>query len=353
MKDEDLETRTGDLGTELLHSYFARHEYRTMAVGKVCHKHVPSGSVDASGGRGGMSDPTGDLFANYHHSNTQTDWSAVPDSLEPDFPDYQAADWAINQLSLQHDRPFMLMVGFMRPHVPFYAPQRYFDRYDPEAITLPPYLPGDLDDLPSIAQSLVRPEMPRTEWAIANNQWRNIVHSYLACISFADEQVGRVLDALENSPYRDDTIIVLWSDHGYHMGEKNTFQKHALWERSTHVPLLFVGPSIPEGIRCSRVVSLLDIYPTLVELTNLPINSFNEGRSLVPLINNPSIEWPHPALTEFEDHYAVRNERYRYIRYTDGSEELYDHATDPDEWINLAGQPEYAAIKAELAAYIP
>ena len=336
MKDTDLQKRARARGTELLHVYFAKHGYKTMAVGKICHRHVPKGSVDASGGRGNFSEGTGKLKRNWHQNGTSTDWAMAPES-DSQLPDHKAAGWAVQQLQSKHDKPFFLMVGFLRPHVPWYVPKKWFDLYDKQKIKLPPYRPDDLDDVPSMAKQIsILKQMPRTEWAIENKQWRNIVHAYLACISFADHQVGRVLEALEKSPYKNNTIVVLWSDHGYHMGEKNTFQKQSLWERSSHVPLVIAGPSIEGGRRCDRVVSLLDLYPTLVDLAGLPNNARNQGRSLVLLLKDPKKDWPHPAIIGWKKKsFALQTERYRYIRYGDGSEELYDHESDPNEWKNL------------------
>jgi arylsulfatase A-like enzyme len=354
MKDDALQNRARALGTELMHVWFRDNGYKTMAVGKLCHSHVPENSIDMSGGRGSFSGGTGSLKANWHQNDTTTDWAMAPEKDE-DLPDHKAAEWAVARLQEQHDKPFLLMAGFLRPHVPWYVPKKWFDLYDKEKITLPEYRADDLDDVPKISKEInILPQMPRTDWAIENNQWRNIVHAYLACISFTDHQVGKILDALDKSPYRDNTIIVLWSDHGYHMGEKNTFQKHSLWERSSHVPLVIAGPNIDGKRRCERVVSLLDLYPTLIELCKLPTNTKNEGRSLVPLLQDPNQTWEHPAIIGWEKNsFAVQNEQYRYIRYGDGSEELYDHKNDPHEWTNIAGKQDTTSIKQQLGAFIP
>lgn len=353
MKDDDLQSRARELGTELLHSYFAQNGYRTLAVGKICHHHVPKGSVDASGGRGPFDGGTGKLARNWSHKGTSTDWAMAPER-DGQLPDHKAAGLAVRQLKARHDKPFFLMVGFMRPHVPWYVPKKWFDLYDKEKLTLPPFNPDDLDDVPAIAKRIsILAAMPRTADMIKSGRWRDILHAYLACVSFADHQVGRVLEALEQSPYRDNTIIVLWSDHGYHMGEKNTFQKQSLWERASHAPLVIAGPQVAAGRRCDRVVSLLDIYPTLLGMCGLPANAKNEGRSLVPLLQDPAREWPHPAIIGWlENSFAVQTESHRYIRYGDGSEELYDHRNDLNEWTNLAGRPELAPVKKELAAVL-
>ena len=350
MKDEALAKRAGELGTDLLHSYFSHHGYKTLAVGKICHNHVPKGSVDASGNRGNFSGGTGKLAKNWHQNGTSTDWAAAPER-DDQLPDHHAAAWAVEQLQAAHDKPFLLMVGFLRPHVPWYVPQKWFDLYDKDKITLPPFKADDLNDVPEAAKRIsILKEMPRTTWAIENDQWRNIVHAYLACISFADHQVGKVLDALDASPHKDNTLVVLWSDHGYHMGEKNTFQKQSLWTRATRVPVVVAGPGIGGGRRCDRVVSLLDLYPTLLDLCDLPPNAKNEGRSWVPLLKDPTRAWPHPAIIGWkENSFAVQGERYRYSRYSDGSEELYDHEADPNEWTNLSGDPAHAEVKTTLA----
>ena len=353
MKDEALQKHASELGTDLLHTYFAKRGYKTMAVGKICHKHVPRGSVDASGGRGGFSEGTGKLKRNWHQNGTSTDWAMAPER-DDQLPDHHAAEWAVKQLQQEHDKPFFLMVGIMRPHVPWYVPKKWFDLYDKNTLTLPHYDKDDLNDVPDMAKEIsILKQMPRTDWAIKNDQWRNIAHAYLACISFADHQVGKVLDALDASPYRDNTVIVLWSDHGYHMGEKNTFQKQSLWERSSHVPLVFAGPGVEAGTRSDRVVSLLDLYPTLVDMCGLPANPCNEGHSLVPLINEPAKAWPYPAFIGWKKNsFAVQNEQFRYIRYGDGSEELYDHRSDLNEIKNLAGHPDFAKTKRELTAVL-
>ncbi len=196
--------------------------------------------------------------------------------------------------------------------------------------------------------------MPTTEWAIRNDEWKYIVQAYLACISFVDHQVGVVLDALENSPYTDNTIIVLWGDHGYHIGEKNRFAKHSLWEEATRAPLIFSVPKYKKNQVCHKPVGMVDIYPTLLDLAGLPENPVNEGHSLTPLLLNPNNDWKHAAITTYgRNNHAVRSEHYRYIQYEEGSEELYDHENDRNEWYNLANDPSYKSIRNELKKYCP
>ncbi|WPJ97813.1 sulfatase [Coraliomargarita algicola] len=351
MKDNDLQERANEMGTDLLHSYFSKNGYTTLAIGKIYHTHVPENSVDVSGGREDFSEGTGLLKENWPQENTRTDWAMAPER-DDQLPDFRTAQWTVEQLQAEHQKPFFMMVGFLRPHVPWYVPKKWFDLYDKDKLTLPAYRSDDLDDIPDIAKRIsIYENMPRTDWAIENKQWRNILHAYLASISFADAQVGKVLDALDASPYRDNTIIVLWSDHGYQLGEKNTFQKHSLWDRSTHVPMIIVDPRHQAGQRSERVVSLLDLYPTLVELCDLPTNVINQGRSLVPLLKAPTTEWPYPAITGWkENSFSILNERYRYIRYGDGSEELYDHQNDLNEFTNMANNTAYNETKSKMAA---
>ena len=198
------------------------------------------------------------------------------------------------------------------------------------------------------------PQMPTAEWAIENDQWERIIQGYLACISFVDDCVGTVLDALEESGHADDTVILLWSDHGYHIGEKNRFCKQSLWEEATQVPFIVSAPGVVRGKHSPRTVSLMDIYPTLLELCSLPPNPDNEGISLVPLLKDPMKAWDHPAITTYgENNHSVRTEAFRYIRYEDGSEELYDLKKDPREWNNQAENPEYDEVKKVLRKELP
>ncbi len=364
MKDNDVKEKVESMGSAMLHDYMKQHgDYKTMAVGKILHRHLPVKSLNMSGGRGSWDhnkDENGkDIESNWKSKKTLTDWAAY-NGKESDMSDSKAAAWAVERLQKKHTKPFMLMVGFLRPHTPWHVPQKYFDMYDPAKITLPPYHEDDLNDVSKAGIDIINDGYPRTEWAKENKQWRNIVQSYYASITFADSKVGEVLDALDASPYRDNTIVILWSDHGYHLGEKNTFQKHTLWERSASAPMIISLPKSMGGEkhigRSDRIVSLIDIYPTLTDLCELPANPKVEGRSLKPLLMDPKAEWDFPALTYRKgDSKSVRDERFRFIQYGDGSTELYDHNIDPNEWENLAEHPDYAAqmklMREKLAKY--
>ncbi len=354
LKDEEVQALAKKHETPMLHEVFAGAGYKTMAVGKIFHTHVPEGTIDMSGGREPFG-PKPKPGYNWVSDKTSTDWQAWPATNE-ETADYRTAQWAIERLEEQHDRPFLLMAGFLRPHVPWFAPPEWFEMQKPaDEVQLPHYDPADWDDVPEYARSVAwEPQYPTTDWAIKEEQWGNIVQAYLACISFVDHQVGAVLDALEASPYADNTIIILWSDHGYHLGEKGIFKKVTLWDRSTRVPMIIAGPGLPEGQVTHRVTQLLDVYPTLLDLAGLPANPVNEGHSLRPLIENPTADWNHPAITNLRAaNHSVVTEAYRYIRYADGSEELYDRVLDPDELTNIAARSDVAVAKAELALRLP
>jgi len=354
LKDDELAEIARVKGLPLMHTYFADAGYKTMAVGKLYHEHVPTGTVDMSGGRGPFGPKPKPGFK-WVSDRTSTDWAAWPER-DDQTADFRSAEWTVARLGEAHDRPFLLMTGFLRPHVPWFVPQGWFDLHQPaERLMLPPYRADDWSDIPPFAVSVATDDQyPTTAWAQEHDEWHNIVQAYLACVSYVDHYVGEVVDALDRSPYADNTIIMLWSDHGYHLGEKGLFKKVTLWERSTHVPLMVVGPGLPANQVCDQVVSLLDMYPTLVDLAGLPENLRNEGQSLRPLIENPAAAWDHPAITTlFAGNHALTTDEYRYIRYKDGSEELYDRANDPNEWTNLAGDGKLAGVKAELAKRLP
>jgi arylsulfatase A-like enzyme len=192
------------------------------------------------------------------------------------------------------------------------------------------------------------------KWVKQNNQWRNLVRSYLACTSFVDAQIGRILDALNETGLAENTIVVVWSDHGWHLGEKHITGKNTLWERSTRVPLLFAGPGVAKGSRCNQPAELLDLYPTLVDLCGLTKRDDLEGHSLVPQLRDPAAAREWPAITSHnQGNHAVRSERWRYIRYADGSEELYDMRSDPHEWTNLSADLQYGNVIAEHRKWLP
>ena len=362
VEDQDIKKSNAHTAKSIfMPDYFEMHGYTTMAVGKIFHNGDRAKAFDQYGGRFDWFGPKPPERMNYDPSvlphkkgNTQTDWGAFPehDSL---MTDYKVAEWAVSRLNEQHDAPFFLAAGFLRPHVPWHVPQEWFDMFPLEEIELPPYAPDDYNDIPEMGKRVSHaPMMPTTEELIANNEWKSVLQAYLACIAFADAQVGKVLNALENSPYAENTIVVLWSDHGYHLGEKNRVAKQALWERDTRTVLIFKPLDGSVNEHCDQPVQLLDIYPTLLDLCDLPLYKMAEGHSLVPLINDPSREWDYPALSYYGvGNIAVRNRKYRLIHYEDGSTELYDMVNDPNEWHNLSDDKAFADIKHGLLSWVP
>ena len=283
--------------------------------------------------------------------------------------DAETADHVVAELESRHDEPFFLAYGTYRPHLPWSVPQQYFDMHPEESVVLPAVIENDLDDLPPFGRRLAAEVLD-----ISNNrnhaaeggdhanvlkygQWRRAVQGYLASITFADAQVGRVLDALADSPHADNTIVVLWGDHGYHLGQKEHWRKHTLWEDGLRTTLVIAAPGFAGNVRSDRVVGLIDLYPTLIELAGLEPREEMDGQSLVPLLREPDLPWSRPAVSTygFQNH-SLRSERWRYIRYHDGTEELYDHNVDPNEWNNLAVAPvrnEYREVITELARHFP
>jgi arylsulfatase A-like enzyme len=282
------------------------------------------------------------------------DWAPLEEPASAT-SDHRVVDWAISELERDHDQPFFLGAGILRPHIPWYVPQTFYDQYPLEDIVVPPAPPGDLDDLPPRGQQIGSGRRHWHEWLLEEGLWAEAMQGYLASVSFTDAQVGRLLDALESSDHADDTVVVLWSDHGFHLGEKEAWEKFTLWEESGRVPLMIRAPGVTEPRqRCDEPVSLLDLYPTLTELCGLKTPEGVEGQSLVPLLEDPNRDTDRVAITTWNyQNHSVRSKRWRYIRYRTGEEELYDHDFDPGEYHNLADQEAYEPIKERLAARLP
>lgn len=357
IKDADIRTASEMTRyTDYLPEYFGKHGYRTMGVGKLFHQHAPEGAFVESGGRVngfGPKPPNGRFFV-WNEEGTSTDWGAYPDRDE-EMPDTGSADWAIERLQKSYEQPFFMGVGFLRPHVPWYVPQKWFDKYNGIPIETPAWRADDFEDIPAIAREIDNlPMMPSTQWAIDNGEWENIIRAYLACVTYVDAQVGRVLDALESSAYAENTIVVLLSDHGYRLGEKGTFAKNCLWEEATRVPLIISGPGILSGEKRNSPVELLDIYPTLTDIAGLPTNPLNEGRSLASELRQSYTEEGSIAVTTYgRNNHAIRTRQYAYIRYEDGSEELYDRERDPHAFKNLSKEASMASTLQSLRKYLP
>lgn len=282
------------------------------------------------------------------------DWGPL-DKPDDEMGDGQMVRWAERFLADPPKQPFFLAAGIYRPHLPWYAPPKYFDMYPPDAITPPPIKEDDLDDVPEAGLLIAEHRRGDLELVRRVGQYQRILQAYLASVTFCDEMVGRLLDALDASPAANNTIVVFWSDNGWHFGEKQHLHKMTLWARSTRLPLIIAAPGITkENTRTSRPVSFVDLFPTLNELCDLPQSPELEGTSLAPLLKDPNRAWERPALvTYLQGNHAVCSERWRYIHYADGGEELYDQKNDPNEWTNLAARPEFASIKAKLAESLP
>lgn len=364
----DFQTVAELRDTVTLPMHFRRNGYRAIGGGKIYH----GSTIQPAGFRGYLHKPSWDDF--YPSMERQLpeeirpriwpvnknpgfmagllDWSPVA-AEDSAMGDGQVVNWAIKQLEAEREQPLFLAVGLYRPHVPWYVPQKYFDLFPLDEIELPATIPDDWSDLPDTAKQ--GSHRATHDWIVESGNWKPGVQGYLASIAFTDAMVGRLIDALDASGRADDTIIMLWSDHGYHLGEKNYWEKFTLWERATHVPLVFVAPGVTEaGTSSAQPVSLQDIYPTLSRLAGLKRPDHVEGHDLTPLIKNQDAPWEHAAISWWgQGNNSVRDKRYRYTRYSDGSEELYDHMEDPNEWHNRAGDASLAAVKKRLAAQLP
>lgn len=341
-----------------LPQYLSKHGYTTYTTGKIYHggygRQPRDNEWDTIGTPSSVGAKPAGKLVDTPSKNPLVDWGVFPHRDE-DKGDWKVASWAVEQLDQKPKEPFFLSCGFFLPHVPCYATQKWFDLYPDDDSVLPPFLAGDRDDTPRFSWYLhwKLPE-PRVTFLREQDEWRNIVRSYLACTSFVDSQVGRVLTALERNGLADNTIVVLWSDHGWHLGEKSITGKNTLWDRSTRVPLIFAGPGVGVGAKCTQPAELLDMYPTLLELCGLPVNDDLEGISLVPQLQDAETKRARPAITTHNhDNHGIRTEDYRYIIYADGTEELYDMRSDPNEWNNLAAEDKYGVLLAALRKWIP
>lgn len=345
-----------------LPQHFKANGYKTYTVGKVYHGGVGGPQLrakefDVWGNAGGVGvRPEKKLIPPAPMGNHPLmDWGVFPHKDE-DKGDYLVASWAVDQIkAAPKEQPFFLAAGFFLPHVPCYATQKWFDLYPDNDSVLPIVKEDDRADTPRFSWYLHwdLPE-PRLKWVQENNQWRNLVRSYLACTSFVDSQIGRILAALEEQGLAENTIVVVWGDHGWHLGEKGITGKNTLWERSTRVPLIFAGPGVTKGARCKSPVELLDMYPTLVELCGLPTRNDLEGHSLVPQLRDAKSPREWPAITSHnQGNHGIRTANWRYIHYADGSEELYDLKADPHEWTNVIANPAHATVLAEHRRWLP
>lgn len=352
-------------GHKSIGTYFREQEYYSAGAGKIFHYHM----VDPACWDEywpSMENPLPDYFypkpgetvnmPKFTHMYGDFDWSPIeiPDEKTGDF---KIVNYIIKQLRRNHDKPFFLACGIYRPHLPWYVPKKYFDMFPLDSIKLPKVLENDLNDVGDRVKDIAHRAGNYHKHVLEAGQWEEAVQGYLASIAFSDAMLGRLLDALESSPYAKNTVVVIWSDHGWQLGEKEHWRKFALWENVLKSVLMIKAPKgtpgLPQGslrgARCERNVSLQDIYPTLVDLCGLPPRNNIDGRSLVPLMKHPSLQWDYPAISSYDfSEFSIRKNKWRYTIYIDGSEELYDHSKDLEEWNNLADNPEYEKIQISV-----
>jgi len=346
-----------------LPQYFSAHGYHTIAAGKVFHH--PRGAGDEPSpysddiswdehwrGQVGtkapnpfpeqpLDIPTDDYFGRAFV------WGPSPETTEETF-DYQLSKFIADFVNQEHEKPFLAAAGIFRPHLSWFVPQEFFDMFPLDEIILPKVYENDLDDIPDVGLGFIKPLVQ--DELVRKDLWKEAVRAYLANIAFADHCIGVLLDAIEASDYKDNTIIVLMGDHGWHLGEKKHWSKFTLWERATRTTFMMHVPGMVAGQKCNAPVNLIDLYPTLVDLCGLPPKNDLEGNSLRPLLEDPDANWPHVALTYYQHphNYSIRDESWRYIHYHDGTEELYYHPDDPHEWHNVIDNPRSGDIIREL-----
>jgi arylsulfatase A-like enzyme len=344
--------RPGISEDKLLNTHFFKAGYRVYGGGKIYH-----GAFDRGGEWTDYFDGAGGGLQ--LHPSAKDDgvggikFGPLANSDE-EMPDYKVVSYGLQKLQEKNDQPFFLAIGLVKPHMPFSVPKKWFDKFALDSIQLPPHREDDLNDVPPAGVRMARPEGDHAQ-IVASGRWKEAVQAYLATIAFCDSQVGRLLDGLEKSPHRDNTIVCLWSDHGWSLGEKSHWRKFALWEEPTRTVFVWKVPGVTQPrTNCSQPVDYTCIYPTLCGLTGLSLPAHLDGRDITPLLKNPQASWDTPAITThgFKNH-AVRSEDWRYIRYANGDEELYHNAADPHEYTNLAKSPEHASRKAELAKWLP
>lgn len=340
----------------IIPEHFRKHGYRSIGSGKMLHYFIDAPSWDEYFPKAESENPfPRTLYPDKRPLSlpragpwqyVETDWGPLEATDEEFGGDWLVTDWVGKQLLQEIDEPLFLACGIYRPHEPWFVPQKYFEPFPLEGIQIPPgYKEDDLDDLPPEGKK--RGPNRYFEHIQKEGQWKNGIQGYLASIHFADAMLGRVLDALEKGPNRDNTIIVLWSDHGWQLGEKQHWQKFSPWRQVTRVPLMIKVPpaiasGLPDGTRagevCDRPVNLLSLLPTLTDLAGIPEKEKAEAPSLVSLLKNSEAEWNHVAVTYLSDRgsFAISDEEWRYIHYSNGEEELYFIPEDPYEWTNLA-----------------
>lgn len=339
----------------MLQELFHKHGYETVDYGKIYHgRYNEPQAWDEYQKPAPYPKPSPEVAADPHSRAKGIVFGRL-DGSDEEMGDSINVSRGIDYLNREHDKPFFLAVGLTRPHMPWQVPAKYYEMFPLESVQLPAVPEGnDLADVPNAGIKMAKPKGDHAT-ILKTDNWKYAVQAYLASIAFADAQIGRLIEALDASGHADDTIVILWGDHGWHLGEKQHWRKFALWEEATRAPLMMTVPGLtqPGGV-CKRPVEFIHIYPTLAELCDLKAPENLDGTSFVPLLKDPQAAWEYPAITTHgRKNHAVRTERWRYIRYADGSEELYDHDADPNEWTNLADEPQYRSTIEELRSHVP
>jgi arylsulfatase A-like enzyme len=345
--------------TPTMQQFFMDNGYRVASGGKV----LPTGPGNAGDSilqrpRDPKPPPGEDKFGSLNPPN---DGYAL-DVKDEEMSDYKVAQWALGEWTRKTEKPLFMSDGFFRPHRPLQVPKAYFEQFPIDSIHRPEEPDeNDWNDMPEFARRLARTHAHKAlhqgssdhEYMVAFDQWDVTIQAYHASVAFVDRQIGRFLDALEKNPRGRETVVMLVSDHGWHLGEKKHWCKGAIWEQTTHIPFMVRAPGVEQGSVCTQPVSLIDVFPSLADLAGLDLPVYLDGKSVKPQLQDPTLK-RSPVISSYgEGNTAIRTERWRYIRYEDGSEELYDHKVDPDEWVNHAGNPKHAIVKQSLAGFIP
>ena len=354
-----------------LPQYFSKNGYHTLSTGKIFHKHPGWTGMDegqwafdewaSTSGSLGVDLSNGPLnklpvLEGSKPSKTrfEFDWGPTGTTTE-ETGDYKACEWGAKQLDLDFEgKPFFMAIGVSKPHLPFIVPQQFFDMHPLDQVKVPEC---DLNDLDDVLNPRDKPKFGPSDDFLRVKQadkFKEVTQAYLAAVSYADHCIGVLLDKLEKSPYAKNTIVVIWGDHGWFLGEKLRYGKTCLWEESTRVPLIIRVPGVTQpDSRSKRIINLIDLYPTLAELCGLPPKPGLDGHSFADL-KEPAPEDERPTLTTmgFRNH-TLRGDKYRYTRYEDGTEELYDHQADPLEHTNLIKMPEMKPVIQRMSALLP